>query len=379
VLGADAAQRLFERHSGAIYAYCRNRLGRREEAEDAVQSTFLNAFGALRRGVVPEFEAAWLYKIAENVCRGRHRSAGRRLEVVQDPTVIEEAVPAAESRRDELVGLDEALGRMAPRQRRALLLREWQGLSYREIAQELRLTPGAVETLLFRARRSLARNLQVGSLLPWLKSLVGGSAAVKTAAAAGVVVASASLGGGGPIEPKARPAPQERAAKVATTNMTPSTPPGRAVAPRVSEAPARVRLTPSARGDAAERPSAPQRSSLPVGSPTIPAPDTPAPAAPAPTAPAPTSPATTPPGAPPPAPPAAPVPTPPPASLPIEIPPPTPQLPALPGLPSLLPPPSLPLAPQLPAPQLPTPQLPAIPELPALPQLPQLPPLPQLP
>ena len=45
-------------------------------------------------------------------------------------------------------------------QRRALLLREWQGLSYREISEQLGITQAAVETLLFRARRSLAASLQ---------------------------------------------------------------------------------------------------------------------------------------------------------------------------------------------------------------------------
>jgi RNA polymerase sigma factor (sigma-70 family) len=372
VLGADAAHALFERHAGAIYGYCLKRLGGREEAEDAVQTTFLNAFRALRRGVVPEFEAAWLYKIAENVCRERNRSARRRLEVVRDPTVIEEAAPAAtQTGRDELYGLDDALGRMAPRQRHALLLREWKGLSYREIAQELRLSPAAVETLLFRARRSLARNLQVGSLVPWLKSLLSGSAAVKAAAAAGVVVASASLGGGEPVKSEARPAPRQPAVGVPATSVTRATPPGNLVAPQVSEMPARNRVTPSGRGGAPERRSAPRRASLPV---TTPAPGAPAPAREEAGSSEPSSPASPPapssPSAPPPSPPASPLPTPP-ASLAIEIPPPppTPQLPALPGLPALPPPPP----PLPPAPQLPAPQLPATSELPALPQLLPLP------
>jgi RNA polymerase sigma factor (sigma-70 family) len=370
VLGADAAQVLFERHAGAIYGYCLNRLGRREEAEDAVQTTFLNAFRALRRGVVPEFEAAWLYKIAENVCSERHRSAGRRLEVVQDPTVLEEAAPAAESRSDELAGLGEALGRMAPRQRQALLLREWKGLSYREIAQELRLSPAAVETLLFRARRSLARNLQVGSLLPWLKSLLGGSAAAKTAAAASVVVASASLGGGGPVEPSTRPAAKQRAAKVEVAKTTTaSTPRGRVVAPAVLQTSGRSR--PALRGDAPVGRPAPGRTSLPGGPLTTPVPamSEPAPAEADTNQPAPpASPAApTAPPAPASSPPAAPAPTPPPVSLPTQAPPPL--LPELPALPPLLPQ----------APQLPTSELPALPELPPLTPLPPLQPLPPLP
>jgi DNA-directed RNA polymerase specialized sigma24 family protein len=76
----EAAQAglLYERYSGKILGYCRRRLSSREEAEDAVQHTFLNAYRSLRTGVVPHAEAAWLYKIAENVCHERRRSAWRR-------------------------------------------------------------------------------------------------------------------------------------------------------------------------------------------------------------------------------------------------------------------------------------------------------------
>jgi RNA polymerase sigma factor (sigma-70 family) len=392
VLGASEAQLLFERHAPAIYGYCYNRLGGREEAEDAVQTTFLNAFRALRRGVVPEYESAWLHKIAENVCHGRHRSAGRRLEVVQDPTAIAEAAPAAPNERDELIGLDEALERMAPRQREALLLREWKGLSYREIAQELRLSPAAVETLLFRARRSLARNLQVGSFIPWLKTLLSGSAAVKAAAAASVVVASASLGGDAPIEPKADPMRVVPVTAVSTPGGDPPTRPG-----EMGRSPGKVVQTRERAATAtADRgrggPSERRRGSQPPGSPgaTEPAAPTPAgegptgtPATQAPVHPSAPSPPPTPPGmASPPAPSPLPLPVqtppaPPPATLP-QLPP-LPSLPSLsplPPLPPLPPPPALPPVPELPPLPPPLPQLPAVPDVPELPKLPEVPKLP---
>jgi RNA polymerase sigma factor (sigma-70 family) len=381
-LGADAAQVLFEQHAGAIYGFCLNRLGSREEAEDAVQTTFLNAFRALRRGVVPQYESAWLYKIAENVCRERHRSAGRRLEVVQDPAAIEETAPAAATNgRDELLGLDDALARLAPRQRRALLLREWKGLSYREIAQELELTPAAVETLLFRARRSLARNLQVGALIPWFKSLLGGSAAVKAAAAASVVVASGSLGGGAPVEPQVRAAPvEQRPAQVARPSGTDGA--STRAAPVVQAVPAagpveRARRD-RVRQRAASRPrgTSPAKAQTPTSQPGAPLPahEEGAPTAPpelvSPPAPASTSPpAAPPPAATPPPPPAVAPPAPPPAAPPPSL---LPELPQLPGLPALPPPPPLPPAPLLP----PLPQLPGLPALPPPPQLPGLPLLP---
>ena len=75
---AAATEGLYERHAAKIQSYCHHQLGSREEAEDAVQTTFMNAFRALGRGVVPEAESAWLFKIAENVCLSRRRSSWRR-------------------------------------------------------------------------------------------------------------------------------------------------------------------------------------------------------------------------------------------------------------------------------------------------------------
>jgi RNA polymerase sigma-70 factor, ECF subfamily len=204
-LEAAQAGLLYERYSSKILGYCRRRLASREEAEDAVQHTFLNAYRSLRTGVVPHAEAAWLYKIAENVCHERRRSAWRRsrIEAVSDDGELREAVAAPVAEHDELAGLADALAELTPNQRRAILLREWQGLSYREIARELETSEAAIETLLFRARRSLARKLDrsrsrilgglnVGSLVAYGKSLLGG-AALKIAAATVVVAAGATL------------------------------------------------------------------------------------------------------------------------------------------------------------------------------------------
>ena len=159
---ADATRALYEQYANQIFRYCLHQLGSREEAEDAVQSTFLNAFRGLKRGVVPELESAWLFKIAHNVCLSRRRSSWRRgrVESPHDFEVIEEFAPAPTRQGEELIGLQEVLEGMPENQRRAILLREWQGLSYREIADELELSQAAVETLIFRARRSLAQGLQ---------------------------------------------------------------------------------------------------------------------------------------------------------------------------------------------------------------------------
>jgi RNA polymerase sigma factor (sigma-70 family) len=209
----ELTQALYERYSHQLYGYCFAKLGSREEAEDAVQTTFLNAFRALERGVVPQAESAWLFKIAENVCLSRHRSSfrRRRVESPSDLAVLQDVVPAREHGGDELVGLERVLEQMPQGQRRAILLREWQGLSYREIADELQLTQAAVETLIFRARRSLAQGLEslddrerkphrrrvrrgahAGGLIAALKTFLGTAAGMKAAATV-VAVGSATV------------------------------------------------------------------------------------------------------------------------------------------------------------------------------------------
>jgi RNA polymerase sigma factor (sigma-70 family) len=210
---ADVTRALYEQYANQVFRYCLHQLGSREEAEDAVQSTFLNAFRGIKRGVVPDLEAAWLFKIAHNVCLSRRRSTWRRgrIESPADFEVIEELAPAPSRRADELIGLQDVLERLPETQRRAILLREWQGLSYREIAAELELSQAAVETLIFRARRSLANGLEqpetkkrrIARALDWgnvftgiKTALVGGSAAVKIAATVAVVSATTVVAAG---------------------------------------------------------------------------------------------------------------------------------------------------------------------------------------
>lgn len=208
--GVDAAGELYERYSAQIFGYCHHQLGSREEAEDAVQTTFMNAFRGLQRGIVPELESAWLFKIAHNVCLSRRRSSWRRgkVEAPNNFEVLQEIIPGREQVSDELIRLQDVLEEMPENQRRAILLREWQGLTYREISTELGLTQAAVETLIFRARRALAQGLEqdadtwkrrlrrgadVGGAIAFVKALLGGggAAAVKVAATAIAVATTA--------------------------------------------------------------------------------------------------------------------------------------------------------------------------------------------
>jgi RNA polymerase sigma factor (sigma-70 family) len=212
VPGAKAATELYERFSAQVFGYCFHQLGSREEAEDAVQTTFMNAFRGLARGIVPEAEQAWIFKIAHNVCLSRRRSSWRRgrVEAPNNMEVLQEVVPAKDRGADELIRLQDVLETMPESQRRAILLREWQGLSYREIATELDLSQAAAETLIFRARRALASGLEdtpdaagwrrrlrrgadVGGVVAFVKTLLGGGGAAAVKAGTIVALAGATV------------------------------------------------------------------------------------------------------------------------------------------------------------------------------------------
>lgn len=180
---AQRAALLYEQHHGAVLGYCVWRLRRRDDAEEAAQTTFTRALGALRRGHRPRNERAWLVTIARNVCTTLGTAPHRAREIAGE---IPDAV-ARETDHGLAPDVEAALAALPEGQRRALLLREWMELSYREIAAELGVSVGTVESWIFRARRSLASTLEHTrrgfGLAGLLRSLAPGAGA-KVAAAA---------------------------------------------------------------------------------------------------------------------------------------------------------------------------------------------------
>jgi RNA polymerase sigma-70 factor (ECF subfamily) len=201
---------LHEQYARVIHGYCARRLGSREDAEDAVQLVFLIAYRRLADGVEPRFEQAWLFRIAQSVVYGRRRALSRRarIEAPVGLDLIAEytAAPARET-PPELFNLPSALASMSDSQRRALLLREWRGLSYNEVAAELGVSTPTVENLLTRARRNLAERLdgsgrsvrgRLGSVLwlppaSWKWAIAAGGVSKTLAGAASVVVVAVAV------------------------------------------------------------------------------------------------------------------------------------------------------------------------------------------
>lgn len=194
-----------------VYGVCRLILRDATEAEDAAQQTFLSAYRGLLAGQEPREPSAWLGTIARNECR--HRLRSRRAEpltLVTEPSGDE--TQREVGRRAEAEALCAALAELPPQQRDAIVLREFYGLSYAEVAAALGLTGAAVETLLFRSRRRLQEHLRplraalgVLAVPPSLadslaQALPGfGGSAAGAGVAAKIAVATLALGTAGTV------------------------------------------------------------------------------------------------------------------------------------------------------------------------------------
>jgi RNA polymerase sigma-70 factor (ECF subfamily) len=208
---AQRVEELYTAHARLVRSVCRSLLRDRNEAEDAVQQTFLSAQRALANGSSPREPAAWLATIARNECLGRVRELMREpLPVEREPTEFGADAYAAAASRYEVATLREALADLPRAQREAILLRELRGLSYDEVARALSVTTAAVESLIFRARRTL--QVRLSEALPALSpvALLGrlfgsgaGDAAPAVAKVAAIGVGATILAGGAAVGPQA--------------------------------------------------------------------------------------------------------------------------------------------------------------------------------
>jgi RNA polymerase sigma-70 factor, ECF subfamily len=160
----NSFERLYRRHRRDVYGAVLRDVRDPEEAEDVTQIAFLNAYRAMSRGEEPKKPRAWLVTIARNVVRRRYRAmATRPQEVSLDPEVAAAVMDVDGPTAGEIAA---AIRKLPTNQRAAILLREIQGRSYAEIAKELGLSLAAVETLIFRARRTLSEELEAAEYVP---------------------------------------------------------------------------------------------------------------------------------------------------------------------------------------------------------------------
>lgn len=159
---AAAFRALVDRHLSGVLAVARRMLRDEAEAEDVAQEALLrlwrNAEG-LELG--PHGLRPWLRRVVSNLCVDRMRS-GKRLSVVEE--VPERSEPASQQAtleaHDVSQRVDAALKELPDRQRMALTLFHYEGLSQIEVGRIMGISDEAVESLLARARRSLKASLR---------------------------------------------------------------------------------------------------------------------------------------------------------------------------------------------------------------------------
>jgi RNA polymerase sigma factor (sigma-70 family) len=156
----EAFRAIHDRYKGRLFAYARQMLPGRQDAEDALQDVFLRAYAGLRVNDRELALRAWLYRVAHNRCIDELRRptlpAHERIEL--RPTVDDPVTQA--DQRESLRRLIGDIRRLPDQQRSALLMRELGGMSYAEVAEALGVSVPAVKSLLVRARIALVQAIE---------------------------------------------------------------------------------------------------------------------------------------------------------------------------------------------------------------------------
>jgi RNA polymerase sigma-70 factor (ECF subfamily) len=145
----EAFTELFQRYRQRIYGFFRRRLQHPSRAEELAQETFVAVLKAIERYEPRALFRTYLYGIALNLLAAERRKSGRET-AEEDPPE-----PVAAGNPEAAVWVRDALERLEPMEREILLLREYEQLSYEEIAGLLHLQLNTVRSRLFRARMAL--------------------------------------------------------------------------------------------------------------------------------------------------------------------------------------------------------------------------------
>jgi len=144
---------IYRRYSGRIYAYCKRFLGNRDDAMDALQDTFVNFYQAADEPKEMTNLPAYLLRIARNLCLNLVRQ-NKKTTQLEDYMYFESKMEEADS--NELLGLiHTALQQLPADYREAFILREYEGMSYQEIADFLNISLSLVKIRIFRAKEKL--------------------------------------------------------------------------------------------------------------------------------------------------------------------------------------------------------------------------------
>jgi RNA polymerase sigma-70 factor (ECF subfamily) len=152
---------LYNRYKGPIFTYCLKMLLDRDLAQDVMQETFLRIYENRERLLNTNSFRAWTFTIARNQCLNQFRLLSKHVHLDETsaaalPQAAMQSQVATLEKSEQVALVNHFLGRLKPEYREVLVLREYQNMTYEEIAAITRTTLSAVKSRLFKARRKLA-------------------------------------------------------------------------------------------------------------------------------------------------------------------------------------------------------------------------------
>ena len=154
------------KYQDKIYNLCRHMLGNANDAEDRVQDVFLKAYQALSKFQPKASLYTWLYRIATNTCIDYKKKpnfeslfgdSGEGEKLVHDRASDAPSPEKLYQSKQINQALQESLGKLSPKLRAIIILKEIEELSYEEIADTLEISMGTVKSRIARAREELQK------------------------------------------------------------------------------------------------------------------------------------------------------------------------------------------------------------------------------
>lgn len=161
----SAFKELFLKYNPMVFSVCRRMLGDAREAEDLTQEVFLNVHRSIGRFGHQSKISTWIYRICVNLCLNRQAKLKRmkwlNLEFIsaREGAISDESPDRILERKETEEIIQGAINSLPEKQRIAILLSRYEGLSYDEIAEITESSVSSVESRLFRAKQNLSGKL----------------------------------------------------------------------------------------------------------------------------------------------------------------------------------------------------------------------------
>ncbi len=174
---------IVKKYKSVVYNHAYSFLRTKEDAEDATQEIFVNIYNNIKKFKGESKLGTWIYRITVNLCKNKLKQIKRLKEKITEEipewdenegtNIIEETVKDKEERKPDNLFIRKEIknivfrrmGELPEEQRKVLILRDIDGLSYEEISKILKLSVSAVKSKIFRARENLRDKLKKDDIL----------------------------------------------------------------------------------------------------------------------------------------------------------------------------------------------------------------------